>query len=197
MYSHISSSPRMYIAEDPLHMILSYVYGIWSVQVFFSVLFFFCWYFWYAFFLYGIKNIHIFKKSSILIGVETIISHHFEVFIWTVNDKIVDKIFNWFIDFDIFVIFMSVVPPADHLFVVFVFDDATFSHGRSGSIAWYIFDTLFNIVVILIFFLFGWEEGILVFPLVFSVFFIMEYTGKSIASSTWINNKSIWTKVDN
>lgn len=87
------------------------------------------------FLLYSIKSIHFFKKTSILIGIETVISHHFEVFIWTVNDKIVDKIFNWFIDLDIFVIFMSVVPPADHLFVVFVFDDATFSHGRSGSIA--------------------------------------------------------------
>ena len=68
------------------------------------------------------------------------------------KDQIVDEVFNRFIDFDIFFIFMTVVPPSDHLSVIFVFDDAAFSHRRSGSISCYIIDTFIYIVIIIVFF---------------------------------------------
>ena len=72
------------------------------------------------------------------------------------KDKIVYKVFSTFIYFDIFFILMTVVPPSDHLFVIFIFDDAVFSHGRSGSVSGNVIDAIINIIVtIVFFFLFG------------------------------------------
>ena len=72
------------------------------------------------------------------------------------KDKIVYKVFSTFIYFDIFFILMTVVPPSDHLFVIFIFDDAVFSHGRSGSVSGNVIDAIINIIVIIVFFfLFG------------------------------------------
>ena len=51
---------------------------------------------------------------------------------------------------------MTVVPPSDHLFVLFIFDDAVFSHGRSGSVSGNVVDAIINVIVIIVFFfLFG------------------------------------------
>ena len=47
---------------------------------------------------------------------------------------------------------MTVVPPSDHLFVIFIFDDAVFSHGRSGSVSGNVIDAIINIIVIIVFF---------------------------------------------
>ena len=47
---------------------------------------------------------------------------------------------------------MTVVPPSDHLFVIFIFDDAVFSHGRSGSVSGNVVDAIINIIVIIVFF---------------------------------------------
>ena len=72
------------------------------------------------------------------------------------KDKIVYKVFSTFIYFDIFFILMTVVPSSDHLFVIFIFDDAVFSHGRSGSVSGNVVDAIINIIVIIVFFfLFG------------------------------------------
>lgn len=50
---------------------------------------------------------------------------------------------------------MTVVPPSDHLFVIFIFD-AVFSHGRSGSVSGNVVDAIINVIVIIVFFfLFG------------------------------------------
>lgn len=50
---------------------------------------------------------------------------------------------------------MTVVPPSDHLFVIFIFD-AVFSHGRSGSMSGNVVDAIINVIVIIVFFfLFG------------------------------------------
>ena len=68
------------------------------------------------------------------------------------EDEIVYKVFNTFIYFDIFFIFMTVVPPSDHLFVIFIFDDAIFSHGRSGSVSGNVIDAIINIIVVIVFF---------------------------------------------
>ena len=54
--------------------------------------------------------------------------------------------------FDIFFILMTVVPPSDHLFVIFIFDDAVFSHGRSGSVSGNVVDAIINIIVTIVFF---------------------------------------------
>ena len=51
---------------------------------------------------------------------------------------------------------MTIVPPSDHLFVIFIFDDAVFSHGRSGSVSGNVVDAIINVIVIIVFFfLFG------------------------------------------
>lgn len=51
---------------------------------------------------------------------------------------------------------MTVVPPSDHLFVIFIFDDAVFSYGRSGSVSGNVVDAIINVIVIIVFFfLFG------------------------------------------
>lgn len=68
------------------------------------------------------------------------------------KDKIVYKVFSTFIYFDIFFILMTVVLPSDHLFVIFIFDDAVFSHGRSGSVSGNVIDAIINIIVIIVFF---------------------------------------------
>lgn len=68
------------------------------------------------------------------------------------KDKIVYKVFSAFIYFDIFFILMTVVPPSDHLFVIFIFDDAVFSHGRSGSVSGNVVDAIINVIVIIVFF---------------------------------------------
>ena len=47
---------------------------------------------------------------------------------------------------------MTVVLPSDHLFVIFIFDDAVFSHGRSGSVSGNVIDAIINIIVIIVFF---------------------------------------------
>ena len=47
---------------------------------------------------------------------------------------------------------MTVVPPSDHLFVIFIFDDAVFSHGRSGSVSGNVIDAIINIIVVIVFF---------------------------------------------
>ena len=44
-----------------------------------------------------------------------------------------------------------VVPPSDHLFVIFIFD-AVFSHGRSGSVSGNVVDAIINVIVIIVFF---------------------------------------------
>ena len=46
---------------------------------------------------------------------------------------------------------MTVVPPSDHLFVIFIFD-AVFSHGRSGSVSGNVVDAIINVIVIIVFF---------------------------------------------
>ena len=46
---------------------------------------------------------------------------------------------------------MMVVPPSDHLFVIFIFD-AVFSHGRSGSVSGNVVDAIINVIVIIVFF---------------------------------------------
>ena len=38
---------------------------------------------------------------------------------------------------------MTVVPPSDHLFVIFIFD-AVFSHGRSGSVSGNVVDAIWG-----------------------------------------------------
>ena len=109
----------------------------WS-SLFFKFFFFlsnFC----YVFsFLY--HKVHI---LFIPVWIEAIVSDHL-------------KVFSTFIYFDIFFILMTVVPPSDHLFVIFIFDDAVFSHGRSGSISGNVVDAIINVIVIIVFFfLFG------------------------------------------
>ena len=47
---------------------------------------------------------------------------------------------------------MTVVPPFDHLFVIFIFDDAVFSHVRSGSVFGNVVDAIINIIVVIVFF---------------------------------------------
>lgn len=47
---------------------------------------------------------------------------------------------------------MTVVPPSDHLFVIFIFDDAVFGHGRSGSVSGNVIDAIINVIVIIVFF---------------------------------------------
>ena len=47
---------------------------------------------------------------------------------------------------------MTVVPPSDHLFVIFIFDDAVFSHGRFGSVSVNVVDAIINVIVIIVFF---------------------------------------------
>ena len=77
------------------------------------------------------------------VWIETIVSDHL-------------KVFNTFIYFDIFFTLMTVVPPSNHLFVIFIFDDAVFSHGRSGSVSGNVVDAIINVIVIIVFFfLFG------------------------------------------
>ena len=131
----------MNIKEYFFEMILSCVCGILDGQVCFLNLFSF------------------FQISDILfipVWIETIVSDHFKVFIRTVKDKIVYKVFSTFIYFDIFFILMTVVPSSDHLFVIFIFDDAVFSHGRSGSVSGNVVDAIINVIVIIVFFfLFG------------------------------------------
>lgn len=127
----------MNIKEYFFEMILSCVCGILDGQVCFLNLFSF------------------FQISDILfipVWIETIVSDHFKVFIRTVKDKIVYKVFSTFIYFDIFFILMTVVPSSDHLFVIFIFDDAVFSHGRSGSVSGNVIDAIINIIVIIVFF---------------------------------------------
>ena len=68
------------------------------------------------------------------------------------KDKIVYKVFSTFIYFDIFFILMTVVLPSDHLFVIFIFDDAVFSHGRSGSVSGNVVDAIINVIVVIVFF---------------------------------------------
>lgn len=68
------------------------------------------------------------------------------------KDKIVYKVFSTFIYFDIFFILMTVVPSSDHLFVIFIFDDAVFSHGRSGSVSGNVVDAIINVIVVIVFF---------------------------------------------
>ena len=112
-------------------------YFRWSSLFFKS--FFFLSDFWYVFsFLY--HKVHI---LFIPVWIEAIVSDHL-------------KVFNTFIYFDIFFILMTVVPPSDHLFVIFIFDDAVFSHGRSGSVSGNVVDVIINVIVIIVFFfLFG------------------------------------------
>ena len=47
---------------------------------------------------------------------------------------------------------MTVVPSSDHLFVIFIFDDVVFSHGRSGSVSGNVIEAIINIIVIIVFF---------------------------------------------
>ena len=46
---------------------------------------------------------------------------------------------------------MTVVPPSDHLFVIFIFD-AVFSHGRSRSVSGNVVDAIINVIVVIVFF---------------------------------------------
>ena len=133
-------------------MILSCVCGILVDQVCFLNLFSFFQISDMLFIFYFIKFIYFFKQLFIPVWIEAIVSDHFKVFIRTVKDKIVYKVFSTFIYFDIFFILMTVVPSSDHLFVIFIFDDAVFSHGRSGSVSGNVIDAIINIIVIIVFF---------------------------------------------
>ena len=141
----------MNIKEYFFVMILLCVCGILDGQVCFLNLFFFQ-ISDTLFLFYSIKFIYFFKQLFIPVWIETIVSDHFKVFIRTVKDKIVYKVFSTFIYFDIFFILMTVVPSSDHLFVIFIFDDAVFSHGRSGSVSGNVIDAIINIIVIIVFF---------------------------------------------
>lgn len=152
MYIHISWDCHMNIKEYFFEMILSCVCGILDGQVCFLNLFSFFQISDALFLFYAIKFIYLFKQLFIPVWIETIASDHFKVFIRTVKDKIVYKVFSIFIYFDIFFILMTVVPPSDHLFVIFIFDDAVFSHGRSGSVSGNVVDAIINIIVIIVFF---------------------------------------------
>ena len=152
MYIHISWDCHMNIKEYFFEMILSCVCGILDGQVCFLNLFSFFQISDALFLFYAIKFIYLFKQLFIPVWIETIASDHFKVFIRTVKDKIVYKVFSTFIYFDIFFILMTVVPPSDHLFVIFIFDDAVFSHGRSGSVSGNVVDAIINIIVIIVFF---------------------------------------------
>lgn len=124
-------------------MILSCVCGILDDQVCFLNFFSFFQISDMLFLFYSIKFIYFFKQLFIPVWIETIVSDHL-------------KVFNTFIYFDIFFILMTVVPPSDHLFVIFIFDDAVFSHGRSGSVSGNVVDAIINVIVIIVFFfLFG------------------------------------------
>ena len=124
-------------------MILSYVRDILDGQVCFLNLFSFFQISDTLFLFYSIKFIYFFKQLFIPVWIETIVSDHL-------------KVFNTFIYFDIFFTLMTVVPPSNHLFVIFIFDDAVFSHGRSGSVSGNVVDAIINVIVIIVFFfLFG------------------------------------------
>ena len=124
-------------------MILSCVCGILYDQVCFLNFFSFFQISDMLFLFYSIKFIYFFKQLFIPVWIETIVSDHL-------------KVFNTFIYFDIFFILMTVVPPSNHLFVIFIFDDAVFSHGRSGSVSGNVVDAIINVIVIIVFFfLFG------------------------------------------
>ena len=124
-------------------MILSYVRDILDGQVCFLNLFSFFQISDTLFLFYSIKFIYFFKQLFIPVWIETIVSDHL-------------KVFNTFIYFDIFFTLMTVVPPSNHLFVIFIFDDAVFSHGRSGSVSGNVVDVIINVIVIIVFFfLFG------------------------------------------
>ena len=124
-------------------MILSCVCGILYDQVCFLNFFSFFQISDMLFLFYSIKFIYFFKQLFIPVWIETIVSDHL-------------KVFNTFIYFDIFFTLMTVVPPSNHLFVIFIFDDAVFSHGRSGSVSGNVVDAIINVIVIIVFFfLFG------------------------------------------
>lgn len=124
-------------------MILSCVCGILYDQVCFLNFFSFFQISDTLFLFYSIKFIYFFKQLFIPVWIETIVSDHL-------------KVFNTFIYFDIFFTLMTVVPPSNHLFVIFIFDDAVFSHGRSGSVSGNVVDAIINVIVIIVFFfLFG------------------------------------------
>ena len=124
-------------------MILSCVCGILYDQVCFLNFFSFFQISDMLFLFYSIKFIYFFKQLFIPVWIETIVSDHL-------------KVFNTFIYFDIFFTLMTVVPPSNHLFVIFIFDDAVFSHGRSGSVSGNVVDVIINVIVIIVFFfLFG------------------------------------------
>ena len=143
MYIHISWDCRMNIKEYFFEMILSCVCGILDDQVYFLNFFSFFQISDMLFLFYSIKFIYFFKQLFIPVWIETIVSDHL-------------KVFNTFIYFDIFFILMTVVPPSNHLFVIFIFDDAVFSHGRSGSVSGNVVDAIINVIVIIVFFfLFG------------------------------------------
>ena len=132
-------------------MILSCVCGILDGQVCFLNIFFLS-DFWYAF-SFLCHKVHISFQATFYSCLNRNHSiDHFKVFIKTVKDKIVYKVFSTFIYFDIFFILMTVVLPSDHLFVIFIFDDAVFSHGRSGSVSGNVIDAIINIIVIIVFF---------------------------------------------
>ena len=124
-------------------MILSCVCGILYDQVCFLNFFSFFQISDMLFLFYSIKFIYFFKQLFIPVWIETIVSDHL-------------KVFNTFIYFDIFFTLMTVVPPSNHLFVIFIFDDVVFSHGRSGSVSGNVVDAIINVIVIIVFFfLFG------------------------------------------
>lgn len=143
MYIHISWDCHMNIKEYFFEMILSCVCGILYDQVCFFNFFSFFQISDTLFLFYSIKFIYFFKQLFIPVWIETIVSDHL-------------KVFNTFIYFDIFFTLMTVVPPSNHLFVIFIFDDAVFSHGRSGSVSGNVVDAIINVIVIIVFFfLFG------------------------------------------
>ena len=84
----------MNIKEYFFEMILSCVCGILDGQVCFLNLFFFQ-ISDTLFLFYFIKFIYFFKQLFIPVWIETIVSDHFKVFIRTVKDKIVYKVFSY------------------------------------------------------------------------------------------------------
>ena len=94
MYIHISWDCHMNIKEYFFEMILLCVCGILDGQVCFLNLFFFQ-ISDTLFLFYSIKFIYFFKQLFIPVWIETIVSDHFKVFIRTVKDKIVYKVFSY------------------------------------------------------------------------------------------------------
>ena len=114
------------------------------------------------------------------------------------HDRIISKkysfMFMWqsyemWIYFDIFFTLMTVVPPSDHLFVIFIFD-AVFSHGRSRSVSGNVVDAIINVIVIIVFFfLFGVDIKAVYKFFIETLFEIIETLKFLFVKKLWIQKK--------